>query len=178
MQVSLEPCNKHGHSRDCGSTCRTRLRKSERPDTQGRPTNHNLCNTNIIEVHLGETERLHTTVVAQKKNVTRLNRRSSNTIAERETKQRCNFTTLPPKKGEKTKSKKSKKNQKNEKKKKASDQDWGGIIPWVCAGPRLQVCTFLISRESSGACMRCGDHTHILNRDQNNNNNTIWRGSV
>ena len=24
----------------------------------------------------------------------------------------------------------------------ALDQDWGGMIPWVCAGPRLQVCSF------------------------------------
>ena len=59
MQISLtasglEP-NKHSHYRDCGSTCRTRLRKSECSDTR-RPTNHNLGNTNIIEMHLGKTD--------------------------------------------------------------------------------------------------------------------------
>ena len=37
---------------------------------------------------------------------------------------------------------------------------------WLRAGPRLQVCTFFF-------CMRCGDHTHTLNRDHNNHNN-FW----
>ena len=75
-----------------------------------------------------------------------------------------------------------------DRKRRRNDQDDGGYVPaqnrtGVSTGPRLQVCTILISRRLS-AFLGCGDHTHTLNRDQNNNNNnnnnnnTIWRGSV
>ena len=60
--------------------------------------------------------------------------------------------------------------------------------PLVCAGPRLQVCTFLISSWLH-AGLQCCAHTHTLicclkqqqqhkHNKKNNNNNTIWGDSV